>query len=44
MTAIQTIKLTKKYKTRTVVETLDMTVFQGELFTLLGVNGAGKTL
>ncbi len=43
ITAIQTINLTKKYKTRTAVNALNMTVFQGELFSLLGVNGAGKT-
>ncbi len=43
ITAIQTINLTKKYRTRTAVNALNMTVFQGELFSLLGVNGAGKT-
>ncbi len=35
--------LTKKYKDVTAVDALDLTVFDGELFALLGVNGAGKT-
>lgn len=43
MTAIQTINLTKKYKTKTAVDGLNLAVQQGELFALLGVNGAGKT-
>lgn len=43
MTAIKTERLTKKYKDVTAVDTLDLTVEQGELFALLGVNGAGKT-
>lgn len=43
MAAIETIKLTKKYKDVTVVDALDLSISEGELFALLGVNGAGKT-
>ena len=43
MQAIKTVQLTKKYKDITAVDSLDLTVEQGELFALLGVNGAGKT-
>lgn len=43
MQAIKTIHLTKKYKDITAVDSLNLTVEQGELFALLGVNGAGKT-
>lgn len=43
MKAIKTINLTKKYKDITAVDSLNLTVNQGELFALLGVNGAGKT-
>lgn len=43
MIAIQTTKLTKKYDAKTAVNSLDLTVAEGELFALLGVNGAGKT-
>lgn len=42
MQAIKTVQLTKKYKDITAVDSLDLTVEQGELFALLGVNGAGK--
>ena len=41
--AIQTIDLTKAYGTRTAVRSLNLTIEQGELFALLGINGAGKT-
>lgn len=41
--AIQTTKLVKRYKTLTAVDGLDLEIQQGELFSLLGVNGAGKT-
>ena len=44
MEAIKTDKLTKKYKNLTAVDSLDLLVEQGELFALLGVNGAGKTI
>jgi len=43
MTAIQTIKLEKKYKGKTAVNKIDISIEAGELFALLGVNGAGKT-
>ena len=43
MKAIETNKLTKRYKDITAVDGLDLTVEEGELFALLGVNGAGKT-
>ena len=43
MEAIKTVKLTKIYKDLTAVDALDLTVKKGELFSLLGVNGAGKT-
>lgn len=43
MFAIKTIGLVKKYKDITAVDRLDLEIRQGELFSLLGVNGAGKT-
>ena len=43
MIAIKTDKLTKKYGTKTAVDSLDLEIGKGELFGLLGVNGAGKT-
>ena len=43
MYAIETHKLTKKYRDMTAVDGLDLSVERGELFSLLGVNGAGKT-
>lgn len=43
MKAIQTEHLSKRYKNILAVDRLDLTVEQGELFALLGVNGAGKT-
>ncbi len=43
MYAIKAEKLTKKYKNTVAVDNLDLAVNQGELFALLGVNGAGKT-
>lgn len=43
MAAIETVKLTKKYKDVTAVDALDLSISEGELFALLGVNGAGKT-
>ncbi len=41
--AIRTEKLTKRYKDKVAVDTLSLTVNEGELIALLGVNGAGKT-
>ena len=43
MQAIQTTALTKRYGDVTAVDALDLSIGQGELFSLLGVNGAGKT-
>lgn len=43
MNAIETRGLTKRYGSLTAVDSLDLTVEQGELFALLGVNGAGKS-
>ena len=43
MEAIKTEKLVKKYKDKTAVKGLELTVYQGELYGLLGVNGAGKS-
>lgn len=43
MNAITTKGLTKQYKDLTAVDALDLEVEQGELFSLLGVNGAGKS-
>lgn len=43
MNAIETKGLTKRYKKKTAVDHLDLTIAQGELFALLGVNGAGKS-
>ena len=43
MQAIKTFALTKQYKTITAVDRLNLEISQGELFALLGVNGAGKT-
>lgn len=43
MEAIRTERLSKRYKDILAVDALDLTVEQGELFALLGVNGAGKT-
>ena len=43
MYAIETKGLVKRYKNLTAVDGLELNVRQGELFSLLGVNGAGKT-
>lgn len=43
MEAIVTTNLTKKYGNLTAVDSLNLSVKQGELFSLLGLNGAGKT-
>ena len=43
MLAIQAKSLVKRYKSITAVDGLDLEIRQGELFSLLGVNGAGKT-
>ena len=43
MQAIQTMGLVKRYGDVTAVDGLDLQVNRGELYSLLGVNGAGKT-
>ena len=43
MHTIKTTDLTKQYKNLTAVDRLNLEIEQGELFSLLGVNGAGKT-
>lgn len=43
MNAIETQNLTKRYKEKTAVNNLNLTVREGELYGLLGVNGAGKS-
>lgn len=43
MLAIKTNNLTKKYKDKTAVDNLNLSVNKGEVYALLGVNGAGKS-
>ena len=43
MIAIKTVELTKKYRNLIAVDKLNLQIEKGELFSLLGVNGAGKT-
>jgi len=43
MAAIETMNLSKTYKTKKAVDKLNLTIDEGELFALLGINGAGKT-
>lgn len=43
MEAIRTYDLHKRYRDKTAVRSLNLTVHQGELYGLLGVNGAGKS-
>lgn len=43
MYAIKTTGLVKQYKNVTAVNQLNLEIKQGELFSLLGINGAGKT-
>ena len=42
MQEIKTVELVKRYKNLTAVDKLNLEIHQGELFSLLGVNGAGK--
>ena len=43
MNAIETLALTRRFGDLTAVDRLDLEIREGELFALLGVNGAGKT-
>lgn len=43
MIAIKTVELTKKYRNLIAVDKLNLQIEKGELFSMLGVNGAGKT-
>ena len=43
MDIIKIKKLTKKFKEKIAVNSIDLTIKEGELFALLGTNGAGKT-
>ena len=43
MQAIKTINLTKRYRDITATDQLSLEIENGELFSVLGVNGAGKT-
>ena len=43
MPEIKTTELTKRYGNLAAVDNFDLEIRQGELFALLGVNGAGKT-
>ena len=43
MNAIETVELTKKYRDVVAVDRLTLQIRQGELYSLLGTNGAGKT-
>ena len=43
MPAIKTTGLVKRYNTLTAVDRLNLEINHGELFSLLGINGAGKT-
>jgi ABC-2 type transport system ATP-binding protein len=40
---VQTVGLTKRYASRTVVDAINLTVRAGEIYGFLGPNGAGKT-
>ena len=43
MIAIETKNLTKKFKDKLAVNEIDLSINEGELFALLGTNGAGKS-
>lgn len=43
METIKTVNLSKKFNDKTAVKNLNLTVNKGELYSLLGVNGAGKS-
>lgn len=43
MLAIKTENLTKKYKDKVAVNSINLSINKGEIYGLLGVNGAGKS-
>lgn len=43
MYAVEAIGITKQYKDVTAVDNLNLKITKGEIFSLLGINGAGKT-
>ena len=43
MLAIKTENLTKKYKDKIAVNSINLSINDGEMYALLGVNGAGKS-
>lgn len=43
MSAIVTKSLTKKYKDKIAVNSINLSINDGEMYALLGVNGAGKS-
>ncbi len=42
-TILQTVGLTKRYRKFTALDNADMTVYRGDIYGLIGRNGAGKT-
>ena len=40
---LKTENLTKKYKKNTALDSVDFTLMQGEIYGLIGRNGAGKS-
>lgn len=40
---LKTTKLTKRYRSFTALDNADMTVYSGDIYGLVGRNGAGKT-
>ncbi|WP_099302562.1 ATP-binding cassette domain-containing protein [Bacillus sp. Marseille-P3800] len=43
MNVIETAKLRKQFQNEIAVDGLNLTIKKGELYALLGLNGAGKT-
>ena len=41
--AIKTENLTKRFSSVTAVDGINLTVYKGEMFSVLGENGAGKS-